>query len=148
MQTSDPDIYAAGDIANWPDRTFSKRLRVEHWDVASNQGLRAGRNMAGEGKAYRTLPYFFSDLFDLSFDAWGDLSSWEMTLLRGSLERGSFAFYYFRQNILVGVLAVGRPKEEQKAMPALVKARLTYDMLAGKLADESVDLNSLLQPTA
>lgn len=146
LASSDPDIYAAGDIASWPDHTFGKRLRVEHWDVANNQGLRAGRNMAGEGKAYRTLPNFFSDLFDLSFDAWGDLTSWEKTVLRGSLEKGSFAFYYFRQNTLVGVLAVGRPKEEQKTMPALVKARLTYDVLAGPLANESVDLNTLLPP--
>jgi NADPH-dependent 2,4-dienoyl-CoA reductase/sulfur reductase-like enzyme len=148
LSSTDPDIYAAGDIASWPDRTFGKRLRVEHWDVAYNQGLRAGRNMAGEGKAYRTLPNFFSDLFDLSFDAWGDLSSWEMTVLRGSLAKGSFAFYYFRQNMLVGVLAVGRPKEEQKAMPALVRARLTYEVLAGPLTDEAVDLNTLLPPPA
>ncbi|MHB1355174.1 MAG: NAD(P)/FAD-dependent oxidoreductase [Anaerolineae bacterium] len=147
LATSDPDIYAAGDIASWPDPTFAKRLRVEHWDVAYHQGLRAGRNMAGEGKAYRTLPTFFSDLFDLTLDAWGDLTSWEQTILRGSLDKGSFAFFYFRENTLVGALAVGRSKEEQKAMPALVRAKLTYDLLAEKLADESVDLNSLLPAT-
>ena len=66
LRTSDPNIYAAGDIAAWPDPTFGKRLRVEHWDVARRQGLRAGRNMAGEEKFYTTLPYFFSDLFDFT----------------------------------------------------------------------------------
>jgi NAD(P)H-nitrite reductase large subunit len=66
LRTSAPGIYAAGDIANWPDPTFGKRLRVEHWDVARRHGIRAGRNMAGEEKPYTALPYFFSDLFDLA----------------------------------------------------------------------------------
>jgi 3-phenylpropionate/trans-cinnamate dioxygenase ferredoxin reductase component len=147
LRTSDPDVYAAGDIASWPDRTFGRRLRVEHWDVARQQGQRAGRNMAGEGKPYRTLPYFYSDLFDLSFEAWGDLSTWEQTVLRGSLERGSFAFYYFAQGALAGVLAVGRPEAERKPMQALVRARLPYNQVAGQLASEQIDL-SLLAPTA
>jgi 3-phenylpropionate/trans-cinnamate dioxygenase ferredoxin reductase subunit len=85
LRTSDPDIYAAGDIAAWPDPTFNKRMRVEHWDVAFRQGLRVGRNMAGEDKAYKTLPYFFSDLFDLSFEVWGDLTAWDQTVLRRQL---------------------------------------------------------------
>ena len=144
LRTSDPDIYAAGDIASWPDATFGRRLRVEHWDVARQQGQRAGRNMAGEGKPYRTMPYFFSDLFDLSFDAWGDLAGWQQTILRGSLEGGSFAYYYFAQDKLTGVLAVRRPEAERKPMQALVRARLSYESVAARLADEGVDLNALL----
>jgi 3-phenylpropionate/trans-cinnamate dioxygenase ferredoxin reductase subunit len=149
LRTSDPDIYAAGDIAAWPDPTFGKRLRVEHWDVAFRQGLRAGRNMAGEDKAYKTLPYFFSDLFDLSFEVWGDLTAWDQTVLRGSLPTpadagaGSYAVYYFDQGTLTGVLAAGRPKAERKPMPALVKARLGYTDVATKLADEATDLSEL-----
>jgi NADPH-dependent 2,4-dienoyl-CoA reductase/sulfur reductase-like enzyme len=149
LRTSDPDIYAAGDIAAWPDPTFGKRLRVEHWDVAFRQGLRAGRNMAGEEKAYKTLPYFFSDLFDLSFEVWGDLTAWDQTVLRGSLPTpadagaGSYAVYYFGQGTLTGVLAVGRPKAERKPMPALVKAHVSYADVADKLADEAIDLADL-----
>jgi NADH dehydrogenase FAD-containing subunit len=144
LRTSDPDIYAAGDIAAWPDPTFDKRMRVEHWDVAFRQGLRVGRNMAGEDKAYKTLPYFFSDLFDLSFEVWGDLTAWDQTVLRGSLESGSYAYYYFDQGTLTGVLAAGRPKGERKPMPALVQARPGYRDVAAKLADEAVDLGELL----
>ena len=144
LRTSDPDIYAAGDIAAWPDPTFGKRLRVEHWDVAWRQGLRAGRNMAGEGKPYTTLPYFFSDLYDLSFEVWGDLAAWDQTVRRGSIESGSFAFYYFGQGNLTGVLAVDRPDEERKPMQALVKARLSYDAVAAQLCDDEVDLEALL----
>ncbi len=122
LRTSDPHIYAAGDIAAWPDPTFG-RLRVEHWDVAKNQGRRAGLNMAGAREPYTTLPYFFSDLFDLSFEAWGNLKSWDTTVLRGSLESGSFAYVYYDARRMVGVLAVGLPDEERDAMQALVRAR-------------------------
>jgi NADPH-dependent 2,4-dienoyl-CoA reductase/sulfur reductase-like enzyme len=140
LRTSDPDIYAAGDIAAWPDPTFNKRLRVEHWDVAFRQGLRAGRNMAGAVRPYTTLPYFFSDLFDLSYEAWGELSAWDRTVLRGSLESGSYAFYYFYEGRMVGVLAENRPDKERKPMQALVKARPAYDDVASALCDESADL--------
>jgi 3-phenylpropionate/trans-cinnamate dioxygenase ferredoxin reductase subunit len=145
LRTSDPQIYAAGDIAAWPDPTFSKRLRVEHWDVAWRQGMRAGRNMAGEDKPYQTLPYFFSDLFDLSFEVWGDLTAWDQTVRRGKLESGSYAFYYFYHGRLVGVLAVNRPDEEREPMTALLKARLAYEGIRTKLEDEATDLGTLIE---
>jgi 3-phenylpropionate/trans-cinnamate dioxygenase ferredoxin reductase subunit len=145
LRTSVPNIYAAGDIAAWPDPTFGKRLQVEHWNVARGQGLRAGRNMAGEEKPYRTLPYFFSDLFDLGFEVWGDLTAWDQTVLRGTLEGGSFALYYFDQGKMVGVLAASRPDEERKPMQALVKARPAYEDVANRLRDERVDLGTLAE---
>jgi 3-phenylpropionate/trans-cinnamate dioxygenase ferredoxin reductase subunit len=146
LRTSDPSIYAAGDIANWPDPTFGKRLRVEHWDVARQQGLRAGRNMAGEGKPYTAVPYFYSDLnlLGLSLEAWGDLSAWEQTVLRGTLASGHFYLFYFAQGRLSGVL-VGNPSdEEHKLMPGLVRTRGAYGDVAGRLRDEGVELNSLI----
>lgn len=143
LRTSDPTIYAAGDIASWPDNTFGRRLCVEHWDVARAQGLRAGRNMAGEQKPYTTLPYFFSDLFDLSLEVWGDLTAWEQTVVRGDPDGPSFAYYYFADERLTAVLAVGRPESERKPMQALVRARPALTDLARPLADESVDLATL-----
>jgi NAD(P)H-nitrite reductase large subunit len=144
LRTSDPDIYAAGDIAAWPDPTFEKRLRVEHWDVARRQGLRAGRNMAGEDKAYTSLPYFFSDMFDLSFEVWGNLMSWDQTVLRGDLGGSSYKLFYFDRGRLVGVLTVGRLGEDRKAIPKLVKARLAHEDAADALGDEGVDLGSMI----
>jgi 3-phenylpropionate/trans-cinnamate dioxygenase ferredoxin reductase subunit len=120
LRTSDPAIYAAGDIAAWPDATFARRLRLEHWDVARQQGLRAGRNMAGEERPYSALPYFFSDLFDVSLEAWGDLSSWDDTVLRGTLQGGPFSIFYFRERALVGALAVGQSDDGRKQIQALV----------------------------
>lgn len=140
LRTSGPDIYAAGDICAWPDDRYGRRLRVEHWDVARQQGLRAGRNMAGEEQAYTALPYFFSDLFDLSFEVWGNLDRWEQTVRRGQLDSGSFADYYFADDQLVGVLAVGRPDKERQAMQTLVKARPAYQEVAEVLADAARDL--------
>jgi NADPH-dependent 2,4-dienoyl-CoA reductase/sulfur reductase-like enzyme len=145
LRTSDPDIYAAGDIAAWPNPVLGKRLRVEHWDVARRQGRRAGRNMAGDEKPYTSLPYFFSDLFDLSFEVWGDLTSWDQVVRRGTLDSGSFAYYYFDQGKLAGVLASGRPDEERKPMQALVKARPAYEDVAAKLVYEDVDLSALAE---
>jgi NADPH-dependent 2,4-dienoyl-CoA reductase/sulfur reductase-like enzyme len=145
LQTSDPDIYAAGDIAAWPSSAFGKRLRVEHWDVARGQGLRAGRNMAGETKQYTALPYFFSDLFDLSFEVWGDLASWDQTVLRGTLQEKSFAFFYFKDGQMVGVLAVDRPDEERKPMQHLVRARVRFESVAAALSEAAVELETLIE---
>jgi 3-phenylpropionate/trans-cinnamate dioxygenase ferredoxin reductase component len=145
LRTSDPSIYAAGDIATWPDATFGRRLRVEHWDVARRQGYRAGRNMAGEEKPYTALPYYFSDLFDFSFEVWGVLTSWDRTVLRGSFESQSFACYYFDRGKLTGVLTAGRPEEERQPMQDLVRARPAYDEVAAELANEDIELASLLE---
>jgi NADPH-dependent 2,4-dienoyl-CoA reductase/sulfur reductase-like enzyme len=143
LSTSARDVYAAGDIAAWPDPTFGEQLRVEHWDVARRQGIRAGRAMAGDVKPYVALPYFFSDLFDLSIEVWGHLDSWDQTVLRGSLASGSFAFYYFDQGTLVGVLAADCPGAERKPMQALVKRRARLEDIAEQIADEHAVLSEV-----
>ena len=142
LRTEDPSIYAAGDIASWPDARYEKRLRVEHWDVARAQGLRAGRNMAGDMAAYATVPYFFSDMFDLSFEAWGDVSEWDRILERGSAELRSFAFYYFREGKAVGVISSGRPDSERAPMENVIAKRMDYDGVANVLRDETSGLDA------
>lgn len=145
LRTSDPGVYAAGDIAAWPDPTFETRLRVEHWDVARRQGLRAGRNMAGEEKAYVALPYFFSDMFDLSFEVWGNLDAWDETVARGELGSSRFKLFYFDQGRMVGVLTVGPLGDARSVIPKLVKARLAYDDVAEGLAGETVELSAFIE---
>jgi hypothetical protein len=100
--------------------------------------------MAGQAKPYTTLPYFFSDLFDLSFEAWGDLTAWDQIVQRGAVESGSFAFFYFAQGRMVGVLTVNRPEGERAAMEPLVKACPAYDRAATQLGDEGADLAALV----
>jgi hypothetical protein len=118
---------------------------VEHWDVAFGQGKTAGHNMAGAGEVYDRLPYFFSDIFDLSFEVWGDLTDWDQTVRRGQLDAREFAYYYFDEGQLVGVLAMGRPDEERQPMQDLVKARVAYDDVAAQLEDEDQPLDELLE---
>ena len=75
LETSVPDIYAAGDIASFYHSSLEKRTRVEHEDNAVQMGKVAGRNMAGGNEAYTHIPMFYSDLFDLGYEAVGDMSS-------------------------------------------------------------------------
>jgi NADPH-dependent 2,4-dienoyl-CoA reductase/sulfur reductase-like enzyme len=145
LRTNQPAIYAAGDVTAFPGEYQDGMLHVEHWDVARGQGLTAGRNMAGADEAYTELPYFFSDILDFSFEVWGELTGWEDAVLRGSLEDNSFAYYFFRDGKLAGVLASGRPDEEREAMQTLPRQRPAQDQVADVLADEGADLDQLLE---
>ena len=144
LVTSDQDIYAAGDLTVWPDPRSENMIHTEHWDVARQQGLTAGRNLAGGKEIYSSLPYFFSDILDLSFEVWGTLEGWEQTVRRGSLEEGSAAYFYFQGGQLTGVLAINRPEEERKAMKVLPGKGPAYDRVAEKLGDEAFDLDQLI----
>jgi len=73
LRTSHPDIFAAGDVATFWSPALGVRIRVEHEDNAVSQGAAAGRNMAGSGEAYHHLPFFYSDLFELGYEAVGRL---------------------------------------------------------------------------
>lgn len=75
LRTDHPDIYAAGDVARFFNPALEKRIRVEHEDNANTMGQASGRNMAGEAAPYHHLPFFYSDLFDLGYEAVGDLDS-------------------------------------------------------------------------
>jgi len=72
-RTSTPDIFAAGDVAEYPDLALGRAQRVEHWDHAIQHGKCAGVNMAGGDQPYPGLPFFYSDLFDLGYEAVGDV---------------------------------------------------------------------------
>lgn len=104
FQTAHPDIYAAGDVANYPDSILGKNRRVEHEDHANSSGMLAGKNMTGAGLPYDYLPYFYSDLFDIGYEAVGDLDSnlditidWQEPYKKGTL-------YYQRDSKIVGAL--------------------------------------------
>lgn len=75
LRASVPDVYAAGDVVNFFNPSLGKRIRVEHEDNALTMGRHAGQNMAGAGMAYHHLPFFYSDLFELGYEAVGELDS-------------------------------------------------------------------------
>jgi 3-phenylpropionate/trans-cinnamate dioxygenase ferredoxin reductase subunit len=121
LRTSSPDIYAAGDIANYPDTRYGRRLRLEHWDNAVRQGKQAGLNMAGADQPFDHVPYFYSDVFDLDLQAWGDTTDWNRTITRGS-HGNKLTFFYLKDNRLKAVLLVDPTKEEGAAAEKLAEA--------------------------
>lgn len=103
-RTSHPDIYAAGDVTRFPCVPLHRSMRVEHWDHAIQQGRCAGANMAGAHEPFEGIPYFFSDLFELGFEAVGELDS---SLRTEAVWREPFregVVYYLRDEVVRGVL--------------------------------------------
>jgi NADPH-dependent 2,4-dienoyl-CoA reductase/sulfur reductase-like enzyme len=104
LQTSHPDIYAAGDNAAYPEKTLGKTMRLEHWDNALNQGKLAGRNMAGAQEQYTYMPYFFSDLFDFGYEAVGEIDSRLQTRAEWKEKNVKGIVYYLIDDRIRGVL--------------------------------------------
>ena len=104
LESSAPDVFAAGDNANFPYAALEKRMRVEHWDNAVAQGKAAGRNMAGAGEPFTYMPYFYSDLFDFGFEAVGDVSSSLATYADWQKENETGVVYYLEDGRVRGVM--------------------------------------------
>jgi 3-phenylpropionate/trans-cinnamate dioxygenase ferredoxin reductase subunit len=108
LETNAPDVWAAGDIARFPDPVTRQPRRLEHWDNALMQGKQAGRNMAGAGENYTHLSAFFSDLFDVTINVLGDTDSPDSVEIRGSLDlkAPNFTALYTRGHKLTGAVMV------------------------------------------
>ena len=104
LRTSAPEIYAAGDVAKFPNPALGTRMRVEHEDNANTMGQTAGRNMAGPPAPYHHLPFFYSDLFDLGYEAVGDLDSRLTTIEDWKQPHREGVVYYLRDGRVRGVL--------------------------------------------
>ncbi|TAK47612.1 MAG: NAD(P)/FAD-dependent oxidoreductase [Xanthobacteraceae bacterium] len=134
LRTSHPDIFAAGDVANFPCAALGRRLRFEHEDNAATMGRAAGRNMADAFEPYQHLPFFYSDLFDLGYEAVGEIDSsletvedWAETFHKGVV-------YYLKDRRVRGVLLwnswglVDAAREliasERAFTPAVLRGRL------------------------
>jgi NADPH-dependent 2,4-dienoyl-CoA reductase/sulfur reductase-like enzyme len=122
LQTSQPDIWAAGDVANYQDLLFGKRRRVEHWDNAVSQGQYCARSLMGDKNPFRHVPYFFSDVFDLSYEYWGDSSNADQIIHRGDLASNSFSVWWLRQERIVAAFTMNRPDEERNLAPQWIEA--------------------------
>jgi NADPH-dependent 2,4-dienoyl-CoA reductase/sulfur reductase-like enzyme len=135
LETGVPGIYAAGDVANYHDKLFDKRRRVEHWDNAVSQGQHCGRTLLGERAPFVHVPYFFSDVFDLSYELWGDITGADEVVERGDLSSTSFSVWWLLEQRLIAAFVMNRPDEERNAAPRWIesKQRLSADELrAGK----------------
>ena len=102
--TSLPDVYAAGDVAAFFSPALGKRIRVEHEDNANTMGRLAGRNMAGKSEPYHHLPFFYSDMFDLGYEAVGELDSRLETFTDWTRPNEEGVIYYLQGGRVRGVL--------------------------------------------
>jgi NADPH-dependent 2,4-dienoyl-CoA reductase/sulfur reductase-like enzyme len=128
-------IYAAGDVANYPDKIFGKRRRVEHWDNAVSQGQHWARVVLGEKEPFVHVPYFFSDVFDLSYELWGDPEGANETVVRGDSNTPSFSVWWLKDNRVVAAFVMNRPDEERQVAPEWIKSRQTVSR--ERLADKT-----------
>ncbi len=104
LRTSDASVYAAGDVASFYSPALGKRMRVEHEDNANTMGRIAGRNMAGADGAYHHLPFFYSDLFDLGYEAVGEINSRLETVEDWKVVDREGVIYYMEGGRVRGVL--------------------------------------------
>lgn len=104
LQTSEPHVYAAGDVANFSHSALGKRVRVEHEDNAIAMGKLAGRNMAGANESYTHVPMFYSDLFDLGYEAVGELDSKLVTVADWDEPFKKGVIYYLNDGRIHGIL--------------------------------------------
>ncbi len=143
LETSAAEVFAAGDAAEFASPLHGERVRIEHWDVAREQGATAARNMLGRAEEHVAVPYFWADLADwvsLEYVSAGGAASGE-PVVRGSLDGGAFsAFWLAGDGRLAGALAVGRPGEIEEAR-RMIAERLRPEPSA--LSDPDSDLASL-----
>ncbi len=144
LQTAVPGIFAAGDIAEYESVVHGgERIRIEHWDVAFNQGKTAALNMLGHDQPHDVVPYFFSDLSDwASLEYIGPAHDWDQEVVRGSLDEGEFAIFYLQGGRLKAALSVGRSDDLEHARRLLISGADLGDRI-GELTDVSSDLESL-----
>lgn len=142
-ETTAGHVYAAGDVARYPDPVFGDLARVEHWDHAKAHGKLAGRNMAGERDAYDHLSYFFTDVFDLSINVFGRPGDADRAIASGELGAGPSIVYCARDDRLCGTILVNA-NEAMEECRELVRRRPTLDELIEHLDDPGAPVGELV----
>ena len=143
LRTSAEGIYAAGDCCSYESVVHGRRLRVEHWDVAMQQGMHVARNMLGADADYDVVPYFFSDLADwASLEYVGPAPGWDEEIWRGERDSGEFSVWYLKDGRVAGCLSVERPEDLAEARRLLAGG---VDVSAEReaLADPDGDLSAI-----
>ncbi|NEB93176.1 FAD-dependent oxidoreductase [Streptomyces bauhiniae] len=141
LRTSDPDIHAAGDVANFP--LLGARLRVEHWANALNGGPAAARAMLGQDITYDRVPYFFSDQYDLGleYSGWAPPGSYDQVVLRGDAGKREFIAFWVREGRVLAGMNVN-VWDVTEPIQRLIRSGAEVDVEA--LADPHVPLADLV----
>jgi NTE family protein len=127
FETNLPGVFAAGDIANFPDPLYGRRRRIEHWSHASHTGTLAGQNLAGLDARYTTVSTFFTQAFGLTLKVLGDHTGSDELLVEGSLRDGDLRGLYLRDERLLAAVLVGQSEETE----AELKSRIEDEAAVG-----------------
>jgi len=138
-QTSDPNIYAAGDCTNHPNPILGRRLRLESVPNAMEQARTIAANIMGKDKVYAAVPWFWSDQYELKLQMVGFSTDGEEQIVRGDKAANQFSVFYLKDGKVVAVDAVNSPREFMVGKQLYGKP-----VDAKKLADESVDMKTLM----
>jgi NADPH-dependent 2,4-dienoyl-CoA reductase/sulfur reductase-like enzyme len=124
FSTSTPNVFAVGDVARFPDAVAGRARRIEHWDNAKAQGEHLGRLLAGATQEpFSHVAMFFSDVFDLSFELYGDLHEHDDVIVRGNLEEHHALALFLRHDVLTAGLAIGQDEETTAELSDLIAQR-------------------------
>jgi NADPH-dependent 2,4-dienoyl-CoA reductase/sulfur reductase-like enzyme len=145
VQTSTPDVFAAGDVARAFHPFYGERIRVEHWANALNQGQAAAHAMLGEPVSYDRIPYFFSDQYDVGMEYSGHAPKWDEVVFRGDPADGEFIAFWLRERRVLAGMNVN-VWDVNEHVQALIRSRQPIDVAA--LGDRDTPLDSLVgEPT-
>jgi 3-phenylpropionate/trans-cinnamate dioxygenase ferredoxin reductase subunit len=140
LKTSAENVFAAGDVANAWHPFYERRIRVEHWANALNQGPAAARAMLGQTVSYDRIPYFFSDQYEVGMEYSGYATEWDEVVFRGDRDGGEFIAFWLRGGVVVAGMNVNVWDVNQHVQ-ALIRSRQQVD--TGALTDPDTPLESL-----
>ncbi len=141
LQSSAPNVFAAGDVANHWHPFYERRVHVEHWANALNQGPAAARSMLGGKDPYNELPYFFSDQYDVGMEYSGLSDPSDEVVIRGDFNGGEFVAFWLRDGLVTAGMNIN-VWDVNEYVQALIRARKPVDVAA--LTDTDVPLESLV----
>jgi 3-phenylpropionate/trans-cinnamate dioxygenase ferredoxin reductase subunit len=143
LRTSAEGVYAAGDCCGYDSVVHGRRIHVEHWDVAMQQGMHVAGNLLGANADYDVVPYFFSDLADwASLEYVGPAKDWDEEIWRGDRDAGEFSVWYLKDGRVAGALSVERSEDLAEARRMIAEG-VDVSGAREQLADADSDLSEI-----